>query len=378
MSATVSSPVCPIPVKTGLVAAATARATTSDLEGGQVRPRSPAADHGDDVAVAPAEHRQRAGDGGRRTGPLHRDRHVRDAEAEARPRELAEEVLASLGARAGDQPDVQRDLRHGQRGVAPQQSLGLERAQQLGPLRGQTPEQRGDVDLGEDEADLALGPVEVERAAQDHDHPLGELDALLGQPVAQRRPRAAPALHVERGHAAAAPVAPGPVVLGVDQAQIEMARAVVRDVLDLAADPEVAVPGKGLVERTLDLLVEAADGVDPTAVLVGSAGPPASGAAAWRLGIEELTGAAGHRRHPTDALSGHLHLPWWWQNGGDGESARWPRHGPLAGSCRGRSGLHRAGCWLTASRGDPQDSATERKPPMAGLRARTGKGERVR
>ena len=49
-----------------------------------------------------------------------------------------------------------------------------------------------------------------------------------------------------------------------------------------------------------------------------------------------------------------------------------------AGSCRGRSGLRRAGCWLTASRGDPQDSATERKPPMAGLAARTGKGERVR
>ena len=33
---------------------------------------------------------------------------------------------------------------------------------------------------------------------------------------------------------------------------------------------------------------------------------------------------------------------------------------------RGRSGLHRAGCWLTASRGDPQDSATENRPPMAG------------
>src|SRR3984885_15008094 len=52
--------------------------------------------------------------------------------------------------------------------------------------------------------------------------------------------------------------------------------------------------------------------------------------------------------------------------------------GRPAGSCRGRSGLHRAGCWLTASRGDPQDSATERKPPRAGLRARTGKGEKVR
>lgn len=26
---------------------------------------------------------------------------------------------------------------------------------------------------------------------------------------------------------------------------------------------------------------------------------------------------------------------------------------------RGKSGLHRAGCWLTASGGDPKESATE-------------------
>ena len=30
---------------------------------------------------------------------------------------------------------------------------------------------------------------------------------------------------------------------------------------------------------------------------------------------------------------------------------------------RGKSGLHRARCWPTASRGDPQDSATENRPP---------------
>jgi hypothetical protein len=38
---------------------------------------------------------------------------------------------------------------------------------------------------------------------------------------------------------------------------------------------------------------------------------------------------------------------------------------PPAGTNRGRSGLHRAGCWLTASRGDLQESATENRPPMA-------------
>jgi hypothetical protein len=38
-------------------------------------------------------------------------------------------------------------------------------------------------------------------------------------------------------------------------------------VLDLPPDPEVPVPGKGHVERALDLLVDATDGMDPTTVL---------------------------------------------------------------------------------------------------------------
>ena len=71
MSATVSSPVCPIPVKTGLAARGHGPGDDLGLEGGQVRPRSAAAHHGDDVAVAPAERRQRPGDGRRRTGALH-------------------------------------------------------------------------------------------------------------------------------------------------------------------------------------------------------------------------------------------------------------------------------------------------------------------
>ena len=66
------------------------------------------------------------------------------------------------------------------------------------------------------------------------------------------------------------------------------------------------------------------------------------------------------------------------------ELAGWSRPGATRvvefAPCRGRSGLRRAGCWLTASRGDPQESATENKPPMddglwAGV---TGKGETVR
>jgi len=41
---------------------------------------------------------------------------------------------------------------------------------------------------------------------------------------------------------------------------------------------------------------------------------------------------------------------------------------------RGTSGLHRAGWWLTATRGNPRDSATESKPPGASA---LGKGETV-
>jgi len=46
--------------------------------------------------------------------------------------------------------------------------------------------------------------------------------------------------------------------------------------------------------------------------------------------------------------------------------------------CGGKSGLRRAGCWLTASGGDPKESATENRPPMEpGSPALTGKGEKV-
>jgi len=31
----------------------------------------------------------------------------------------------------------------------------------------------------------------------------------------------------------------------------------------------------------------------------------------------------------------------------------------------GKSGLHRAGCWVTPSLGDEEESATESKPPPA-------------
>ena len=42
--------------------------------------------------------------------------------------------------------------------------------------------------------------------------------------------------------------------------------------------------------------------------------------------------------------------------------------------CRGRSGLHRAGRWATATRSNPRDSATENRPPQS---SDSGKGETV-
>lgn len=50
-----------------------------------------------------------------------------------------------------------------------------------------------------------------------------------------------------------------------------------------------------------------------------------------------------------------------------------PRGGPC-GPSRGTSGLHRARWWLTATRGDPRDSATENRPPWTSV---LGKGETV-
>ncbi len=58
-----------------------------------------------------------------------------------------------------------------------------------------------------------------------------------------------------------------------------------------------------------------------------------------------------------DATSGRVCYSHW-RRSGPGE--RRPSQDGVAG---GKSELHRAGCWLTASRGDPQESATENKPP---------------
>ncbi len=56
---------------------------------------------------------------------------------------------------------------------------------------------------------------------------------------------------------------------------------------------------------------------------------------------------------------------------------RGPSH-PWGEAGRGRSGLHRAGWWVTPTRGDPRDSATENRPPPGSASAGPGgKGETV-
>src|SRR5258707_3413401 len=61
------------------------------------------------------------------------------------------------------------------------------------------------------------------------------------------------------------------------------------------------------------------------------------------------------------------------------EDTRQSRCSPLSWEARyrGKSELHRAGCWLTASGGDSKDSATETYRPWRALPA-TSKGEMAR
>jgi hypothetical protein len=70
-----------------------------------------------------------------------------------------------------------------------------------------------------------------------------------------------------------------------------------------------------------------------------------------RSRILSFFGAVRSPRRPT----------WGWHNGLAG-GVGWAAAVPVRRD-RGKSGLHRAGCWLIASRGDPQESATESRPP---------------
>ena len=204
----------------------------------------------------------------------------------------------------------------------------------------------------------------------------------LRQRVTQGGPRGAPALHVQRGHAAPAPRprATGAVV-GVGQLQVEVARAVIGEMVDLTADPELAGAREGPGQGVLDLLVETPDREDigmgvpmelrvvprPAAGLLRSGsdrGPPdrarRSAAATRAARRSETVAAAGcssgngrllvealGRVDPARPQGGPRGRRAGWRRrtsrstlprccarpgpgarlGGDGESARWPRCG---------------------------------------------------
>ncbi len=87
------------------------------------------------------------------------------------------------------------------------------------------------------------------------------------------------------------------------------------------------------------------------------AGIPSFPTSAYKSFGERITGVSTKTLSPWDEQG--------WQTERDGESAGWPRHrgfGFVVEEGRDSAGQR---CWLTASRGDSKESATENRPPMA-------------
>lgn len=92
---------------------------------------------------------------------------------------------------------------------------------------------------------------------------------------------------------------------------------------------------------------------------------PAGYFSSWDCDFRRSAGCcSGRDESPNLGVNLHITLGIWSRANGRRLSLR-------AG---GKSGLHRAGCWITSSLGDEQESATESRPP----RRRRGKGETVR
>ena len=201
-----------------------------------------------------------------------------------------------------------------------------------------------DVELGDDEAELAARGVEVDVAPDADDGALGKVEPGRAQRRLEGSPRRAPALRLQRRR-----VAPGDA--RVDEVEVAVSRAVVGELLDLAEDPDLA--GRAPTDRR---------------------GTPSARRRAGRS-----TGCRRRRRRSVPSTSDASNrLPR--QDGravargrlsADGEPAGWPRR---FGVEEGRGSAGQGA--REASRGDPKESATENRPPMAG--DGTGKGETVR
>ena len=113
--------------------------------------------------------------------------------------------------------------------------------------------------------------------------------------------------------------------------------------------PELPAPREGAPERRLDLVVELGDAAGLEAPRRLGCGP---GCHVHRVPT------ASDRRSPSPERCRMADLA--------AAVSRLGGRGAGLARRRGRSGLHRAGCSLTASQGDLQESATESRPPMAG------------
>ena len=136
MSATVSSPVCPMPVNTGLGQVATARATSSVSKAARsARAPPPRTMATTSQSLRPSIATARATDAGA-PGPCTGTLTCETRNPKPELGQLAEEVAAALGPGAGHQPDVQWHVGHGQAGVARVTSPSASSARRSrGPLR---------------------------------------------------------------------------------------------------------------------------------------------------------------------------------------------------------------------------------------------------
>ena len=215
MSATDSSPVWPMPVQTGLARRGDGAGHQLGVEGGQIRLRSAAPDHDHEIAVGAAQ---------RTRSPVATDAGASppctatgatwtwnpNPEPVSWPRKSrypSVPGLATSPTRSGTSGTANPALRGA--GLPPRASRS-----KLRPLHGQPAQQRRDVELGEDEADLPFGTVEIDRPPQDDDHALGQGDPRLGQGSPHRCPGALPALDLQGGCAPAARDGAAPAVRG--------------------------------------------------------------------------------------------------------------------------------------------------------------------
>ncbi len=189
-SATVRSPVCPMPVHTGTRAVATALATggRSNTSSDALAP-PPRTTTARSTSAGP-EGGQGGLDGPDRGRPLDGDRAQRHIEGEAAALELAHEVTMAVAAGAGHHPDPQGQPGQHQPAVGVEEVVGDQRLHELPPGPQAVADQRVDVDILEDEGELA-GVADLQAAGDHQALPDPQLHAGLGQlaldPVPPRR-----------------------------------------------------------------------------------------------------------------------------------------------------------------------------------------------